>query len=731
MFAFKNTWLPERSAGLLRRSAAAWIKIALYAGLAYVALFVDIAPCWGACVEWQLTTHCANGTVEYCRTASPDCADCYLIPQCGFSGWTSRSCDCYAWSNPDSLSVGGNISYDACGVEGWCRGGATLTLNAVDGASPPHDVHIFSSPGSSFAFDCGWGTNPCHQDLPEGTGTVLYQAECSGGLVTDPPGSLAWKLDLGAPFLSYSLGGGTAGENGWYRGGPVQMSCAADDSLSGIPSGGLTYGAQTATGDGTHTLSCTAVDRAGNIAEAYAVVSIDGTPPAIEGALGGGTPGAGGWYLAGPVDLTCTATDAVSGVSGVLYGRMTAASDGMTVLDCAADDNAGNSSSYSTSVSIDGVPPTGTFRFAGTYCQGGWYNSPVLVSLEAADGHSGPAGGSFALDGVDWSADRTVGDGVHALSGVVHDVAGNSGSVAAELRVDTLPPATVWNIDPEEWIRGETVLAGTSSDAVSGIAKVELSFDGGLTWVTAGGGADWSFDWDTADPENPVADGEVFLYVRATDKACNPEDPKELTVSVDNTPPDLSMKDTLILMGRTASFQAEDGGSGIASVRVTISGNGIEPRVEEIAAQGGRMEFAWDGHDGRADAAPFGAYEVLLEAWDRAGNRSAVTGTWVRPFPRAPEEPIVPVNDPIDGGGLPAIVTGRDAFGGEAGAAVPRGLPLWSLLLPMGALMAWLAGSNVALARDGRWSELRAIGAALENYRERSNTYCEEEGEDD
>ncbi len=721
-----------RAVGNLTRYAPGWIKAILYFWLAYAALFVDIAPCHGqgcASGDYQYHVTCNDLEAENCYSRMSDCNDCSYAAYCSSHGGVkSRSCTCVVPPSTDSLSVSGTITYVACGVENWCRGGATLTLSATDGASPAHSVRISSSSESAFSFDCGWGTNPCYQNLPEGQGTVSYQAQCTGGLTTNPPGVDHWKLDLGAPFVSYSLSGGEPGSNGWYRTGEVQMNCSGSDGLSGLA--GITYGRRIANGEGTFQLSCTASDKAGNTADAYAVVRIDGNPPVIAATLGGGTPGGGGWYRGGPVNLSCAATDVTSGVASVTYGRMSATDPGTTDLNCAAIDNAGNSSSYSTPVSIDGIPPSGEFLFAGKYCGGGWYNSPVLVSLQVSDGHSGPAGSSFSVDGAGWSSDKKVGDGIHTLSGMVNDVAGNSASVGTTLQVDTAPPASIWTTEDDIWIGGTATLEGKSTDLWSGIAKVEISLDSGVTWISVGKKSNWSYGWNTKDPEKPILDGSKTLLVRAKDNACNQEPIGRLKVNVDNTSPELSLQDSLILMGRSTAFIASDQGSGMASVRLTISGNGIEPRVEDFSPADGRTQFEWDGRDGNLEVAPFGVYEVLVEAWDKVGNHSSAQGNWVRPFPESPPPVETPINVPIDGGNPVASLPGYSASQPQA-AASPRTIPFWSLALPLGALGVWLAASNIALARDKRWSELHGIRNVITSYRDRMSTFTIEEGEDD
>jgi hypothetical protein len=723
----RSTCLPDDSAGSKSRviarifsvPATRIIKTLLYLCLTYIALFVGVSECQGQSGCWgnyyERVWNCDRplpAHKEYCTTDRSDCSNCPSVPSCASYGSYSliTNCTYVPWTCPDSLSVSDSISYVACGVEGWCRGGATLTLTAVDGAG--HTVTIFGTIGGN-SFNCGTGTNPCYINLPEGSGNISYQAQCSGGLVTNPPGTDSWKLDLGAPVVSYTLTGGVLGAGGWYLSGPVTMNCVASDGLSGIPAGGISYGSQTANGDGVATLSCTASDKAGNTSTAYATVSIDGTAPVITPAVSGGVMGAGGWYLSGPVSLVCQATDATSGVGGISYGAMTATDAGTTSLNCTAVDNAGNSSSYSTSISIDNIPPGGEFIVAGDYCNGGWYNSPVRISLLASDTHSGPAGGSFQVDGVSWTSDKPVADGVHTLTGVVYDVAGNSAPVSLVIQVDTTPPTSTWSVEDGKWIGGQTVLEGTSTDVLAGIALVEVSVDNGATWVEVGNSSSWTFTWDTLSPR--IDDGSYELLVRARDKACNQEHTGRVTVNVDNTAPDLSLKDNINLMGRTTTVIAADAGSGVDHGLVTISGNGIEPR--QISFTSSQAEISWDGMTGDGKKAPFGVYQIHVDVWDKVGNHSETEGTWVRPAPKPePTQPSGPMDNTNTSGDNGTLIKNDLS---EVRTTELR-TTFWRITVwPAITLSFLLLGIGVAKIRDRRPGELHLLGDTLKTLQNR------------
>jgi hypothetical protein len=403
------------------------------------------------------------------------------------------------------------------------------------------------------------------------------------------------------------------------------MDCSVTDALSGA--GGVTYGAQTADGDGSHTLSCTGSDVAGNTATASTTVYIDGTPPDINGYLDGGTVGANGWYTAGPVSLICSATDAVSGVNGgVVYGVQTATSEGSTALDCSANDFAGNGNSASATVNIDSVPPAASILYSGTSGTGGWYTSDVLISLNSSDATSGVAGEEIWVDGV--LSNIATGDGTHAVLAIITDNAGNSTTINGSVNIDTTVPFTGISTG-SGWVRGTVVIDGTSSDGTSGVAQTYISTDGGATWIPVGTGGNWSYDWDTTG----TGDGAHIIQAYSIDLAGNPGPVSTLTLYVDNTSPIVSLNPANVVLGSSTTIVSSDAGSGIYSARLTISGNGITPRVIDIPAPSGSDIIQWDGLDGNGVTAPIGIYTITVELWDLAGNYASANGTWTRPYP--------------------------------------------------------------------------------------------------
>ena len=156
-----------------------------------------------------------------------------------------------------------------------------------------------------------------------------------------------------------------------------------------------------------------------------------------------------------------------------------------------------------------------------------------------------------------WSADpatqaaremwgwHAVAAGTHTVQAVARDHAGNEGrSASITLHVSgnrpaDLTPPTLTLATPTEhaWLAGTVTLSGTVSDNGDGVAAVEVSVDGGLTWSSASVEDDtWRFVWPT--PEDDAVN--YPLHVHAWDRSGNTTTLPARVVTVDNVPPTLS-----------------------------------------------------------------------------------------------------------------------------------------------------------------------------------------------
>ena len=136
-----------------------------------------------------------------------------------------------------------------------------------------------------------------------------------------------------------------------------------------------------------------------------------------------------------------------------------------------------------------------------------------------------------------WSAEITLpaGDGAKAIT-VTPSLGGTAGTVTTHnLTLDAgAPTLSVTTPAAGSCVLETIAFAGAASDAGSGLARVEVSVDGGYTWRQATlSGGDWSLDWAMGLRQDYTS---YPAQVRASDLAGNVT-LIERAVAVDNLPP--------------------------------------------------------------------------------------------------------------------------------------------------------------------------------------------------
>jgi hypothetical protein len=268
------------------------------------------------------------------------------------------------------------------------------------------------------------------------------------------------------------------GDAGWCRGNETLELTASDPQdfdltitgdLNGVP---FTCGSfcDLFLPEGTGTANYTVTSTSGRTASGSSTWQRDGTPPDLSVSLPP-VDGRNGWYVS-EVDLSATATDAISGLSSLLTSTDGGASwvtppmhftDGSHAVLIYARDVAGNEVTVSKVIRIDTVPPVAqiTSHSNGEVVQGG-----VRFSGSLVDGTSGPAGGDISVDegniwqvvsisaGDGWSYiwhSGEVPNGEYTIQMRGRDRAGNVGDVVSvALTVDNAPPAV--SITERWWI---------------------------------------------------------------------------------------------------------------------------------------------------------------------------------------------------------------------------------------------------------------------------------------
>lgn len=271
------------------------------------------------------------------------------------------------------------------------------------------------------------------------------------------------------------------GDAGWCRGDETLELTASDPQGFDVTITGDLNGEPFIYGDscdvplpeGTGTANYTVTSTSGRIASGLSTWQRDGAPPDLEISLPP-VDGRNGWYVS-EVDLSATATDAISGLASLLISTDGGAgwvippihfTDGSHAALIHARDVAGNEVTITKVIRIDTVPPVTQIT---SHSNGEIVQGDVRFAGSLVDGISGPDGGEVSVDGGNtWQAvSMSAGDGWSYIwhSGEVPngeyiiqmrglDRAGNDSAISTiSLTVDNAPPTVSI---PERWWIWET-----------------------------------------------------------------------------------------------------------------------------------------------------------------------------------------------------------------------------------------------------------------------------------
>lgn len=518
-------------------------------------------------------------------------------------------------------SVSGSVNCALNGSNGWCRNGAALNLSASD---PQGYATTLSGDIAGAAFSCAGPS--CNQGLPAGSGAIHFQATSPASGLSSAVGSASFAYDPTPPTASLVVSGAAA-SNGWYT--AASVSTTGMDTISGVDSAqvavdGGAWQVSATLAEGTHSMVGRVLDRAGNLTLTPAqVVKVDGTSPTLSASVTSGTQVAG-WYVT-DVTVTATATDAVSGVDLVEYrldggawqtgDELLVPSEGPHTVDFHATDLAGLSATTTLSFRVDKTAPTITFTPTGTPGSGGWYTSPVTLTITATDALSGVASVEYRLDNGSWmlGTSLVLGDGKHLVEARATDQAGNRSVVTAtetiEIQVDTTLPTLSTSLDGKlglnNWYVSEVVVSATVSDATSGVALTEYRLDTGA--------------WTPGTSVMATTNGAHTVQFRVTDRAGN-QATEQRSFQIDQTPPISGF--TAPLEASTGTLaqgdfllegQSSDATSGLETVQISTDEG--QTWLNLAVSGAGVWRYTW-----LTNPLENGLYPVLARAQDTAGN---------------------------------------------------------------------------------------------------------------
>ncbi len=305
---------------------------------------------------------------------------------------------------------------------------------------------------------------------------------------------------------------GAQNNNGWYR-SPVTLTFAITDNLAaGVTEyqvdGDTTwttreyyYPPVTLAAEGIHTLTYRSLDWIKNREAAQsAQIRIDRTPPQTDEPLITGNQLANGWYNTG-VTVTLHGSDALAGLAGFEMAQAAAGwttSAATTVITATtqqtltwrAVDHAGNvSPAQELTLLVDLTPPTTTHTIAPLPA-GGWYSTPVTVTLTAVDEGAGLFQTDYRIDNAAtwqrYASPFTLSNGgLHTVHYQSSDRALNREAIhTVTLALDHMPPTISAAVDGQllapGWYRADATIVATATDNLAGLVTFDYQTDHGV-----------------------------------------------------------------------------------------------------------------------------------------------------------------------------------------------------------------------------------------------------------
>ena len=448
------------------------------------------------------------------------------------------------------------------------------------------------------------------------------------------------SVDTQNPELNASISG-TLGSNDWYT--DALLSATALDPAPGSGLSILEYRLDGGTWiafpvsgtlnlmDGNHTVELRAVDRAGRAVSSSKTFSLDTTPPDIS-LDASGTIGLNYWYTTNPV-LTAVSFDASSGVdvfdyslNGSEWQTYTAPltlDDGIQTVSLWAQDTAGLVTQIDRTYQVDTRLPQIAGSLSGTPGMNDWYISPVTLSASASDPL--PASGidtlTYILNGntaILYEEPLLLSDGRHTVQFRAADKAGLSYSIEQTIKVDTIQPSLQMTTTLPVWAKSVISLSGTAGDDGSGLSKVEISTDGGQTWLNTISPEPntWNHSWNTLESTNGVHQ----VTIRAIDLA-GLTTQQIFKIGVDNHAPEIILPESWFQWDNvTLDIVDHDSGLSEASVEIYDPKERWPKRVIQLDPNQFPLKFKWDRRFGDNTLAEPGTYEASVIAYDRMGN---------------------------------------------------------------------------------------------------------------
>lgn len=481
--------------------------------------------------------------------------------------------------------------------------------------------------------------------LTQGTHSFAVQAVDNAGNTSSVITYSSYIVDTTAPVTSDNIDGN------WHN-SLVIITLSCSDNLSGCAttyyttdgSNPTTSSSQgnsvTLTTDGIYTIKYFSVDSAGNqeaVKTAANQVMIDLTNPtaASDNVIAG-------WYTAN-LTIALTVSDPLTNlvasglvastvryawdstanaITGTIFTSGTIInipSDGTHTLNIYAQDSASNSYSYSAVYRLDTINPA----VSATGSSSSWQQTLPSIVVTGTDTTPGSGvaliqyswnGGALqsVTTGTDLSTLPTFpGDGNQALSLIITDTAGRTGTFTGTYKIDRVDPSIGITGSSSSWQTSVPSVVVTGTDATSGVASIQYSWNGGPYTATTSGS-------DLAATLTALGDGTHTLNIVIVDNAGRSSSVSG-TYKIDTANPTVlatSSNTSWVNTLPSIVVSASDSTSGVASI--TYSWNsGAAVAVTAGTDLSTLPTFPGDGNN-----------TLTLVVVDNAGRSGSFTGTY-------------------------------------------------------------------------------------------------------
>lgn len=484
--------------------------------------------------------------------------------------------------------------------------------------------------------------------------------------------------------------------------------------------------------DGTYTVTAVATDAAGNVSPpAVVTVDIDATPPTltlatpVDGSLSNdNTQTVSGSVEAGAT-LVVEVRDAAGNVVETLnptadaqgdWSVDTAAlADGTYTVVAQATDAAGNTTTASSMVSVDTVPPTvsvlaptdGSLTNDNTPSISGMVEPGVSLVVEVRDAQGTIVATLNPMVGAQntWSVDAAqLPDGVYTVTATATDAAGNTTTTPANAwTIDTAGPALTVSAPADGAVTNDNTpdIVGTTEPGAE--VKIIVRDANGNTLQTLFPAEDalGNFSIDTA---SALADGTYTLEVESTDAAGNVTSNPPISITIDTMAPAVAVNspaDGAVTNDDTPTIGGtSEPGATVQVVVKDANGATVQTLDPMLDAAGN-----WSVDTSQL---PEGTYTIEAQSTDAAGNSASASPVGFE----------VDVTPPA----LSITTPAQDALLGErnvdvTGASEPNGEVVVEVLDVNGVVVD---SQTVTADANGDWS-LQTNGLANGTYTVRAN----------